>query len=1034
MKRRFAIAVLALVMSAAMIPTAMPVMAQTAAVEASDATAFSTVKFTPDSFTTETYDGTNKKPSYSVTTNEDIPLTKGTDYTEEWSAGTGTEKKPVDGELINAGTYTLTLTPKNTAEYTSTATRTFTINKAAVTITPASATYTKNYDGKPKSYPYTISGGKRSDYTEEISYKKGSEAATSAAPTEPGTYAVTITVKINENKANYTQASYTYSGSLVINKINLSNYTVRLSNARYNPTSRQNEITYTGNNVIDAAAVQFDGGSGESPTITTDDYTISPTTAANIGSYILTASAKSTSAHYTGSAKSFGFSIVKSTATTGLDFTYEQVTADTIKDKTWTGSPVTLTTSGTNAELKVYYQGASDKAKKLLTAGTDYTVSYKDNTDVGNDTATVTVTGAGKYKNTEVSFHFSITQKPLSSSMITVSPASYAYTGSAIEPTISVRDGSKTLTKETDYTIEYPDNGGNHTDAGTIRVLIKGAGTKYQGSIQKTFTITPHKLTPAEVELSQTVYTVSGDTNTNIEAQTPNAKISPKVGRINPFEVTGAAPFNGVSITYTNNTKAGTATATIKGSGNYSGTVTKNFTIAVQNPKATALTPSNTVISDIAAQSYSGRQITPGAVVKYNGVTLSSGRDYTVTYGTNVEVGSGSVTITGINGFKGSLTKSFTIRPAQISSASVASIPSQSYTGGAITPNLTLTYAGETLREGTDYRVYYSNNINKGTATARIQGLKNFTGETTRTFSIVEKAEAEKQIWASGFSLPKTLTVIKGSSAHIPVTLTPANANASTIRWSTSNSAFPFSDGYTAKTTQNETGVDVKADTDGSAVITATLYDENSKEIGTQYVLVKTGRQFSDVGSNYYSEAVNTLANFGYTVGSGAAQEWHATPVINGTSDTTFTPYGYVTRAQFVLMLYNKAVADYKAGKTATDPSKAPASSFADVTSYTQAINWAVANGITFGKGSNRFDPNGTVTRAEAVAFLQRYRKGTNENTNKFSDVKSNTYYAGAVGWAVANGVTSGTSDRTFSPDKKCNRAQAATFIYRAAF
>lgn len=1033
MRRRFAAAMLAMVMSAAMIPTAMPVMAQTAAVEASDATAFSTVKFTPGSFSTVTYDGTDKTPSYSVTTNEDIPLTKGTDYTEEWSAGTGTEKKTVTGDLINAGTYTLTLTPTNKTEYTSTATRTFTISKAAVTITPASATYTQNYDGNVKSYPYTISGGNSSDYTEEISYKKGSEAATSAAPTEPGTYAVTITVKIKDaKKANYTQASYTYSGSLVINKINLNNYTVSLSNARYNPTSRQNEITYTGSNVIDAAAVQFEDGSGEPADIPKNDYTISPTTAANIGSYTLTASAKSTSAHYTGSAKPFGFSIVKSTATTGLDFTSGLVTADTIKDKPWTGSPVTLTTSGTNAELKVYYQGAGDKAKKLLTAGTDYTVSYKDNTDVG--TATVTVTGAGKYKNTEVPFHFSITKKPLSSSMVTVSPASYAYTGSAIEPTISVRDGSKTLTKGTDYTIEYPDNEGNHMDAGTIRVLIHGAGTKYQGSIQKTFTITPHKLTPAEVELSQTVYTVSGDTNTNIAAQTPNAKISPKVGRISPFVVTGAAPVNGVSITYTNNTKAGNATATIKGSGNYSGTVTKNFTIAVQNPKATALTSSNTVISDIAAQSYSGRQITPGATVKYNGVTLSSGRDYTVTYGTNVEVGSGSVTITGINGFKGSLTKSFTIRPAQISSASVASIPSQSYTGGAITPNLTLTYVGETLREGTDYRVYYSNNINKGTATVRIQGLKNFTGETTRTFSIVEKAEAEKQIWASGFSLPKTLTVIKGSSTHISVTLTPANANASTIRWSTSNSAFPFSDGYTAKTTQNETGVDVKTDTDGSAVITATLYDENSKEIGTQYVLVKTGKRFSDVGSDYYSEAVNTLANFGYTAGSGAAQEWHATPVINGTSDTTFTPYGYVTRAQFVLMLYNKAVADYKAGKTATDPSKAPASSFADVTSYTQAINWAVANGITFGKGSNRFDPNGTVTRAEAVAFLQRYRKGTNENTNKFSDVKSNAYYAGAVGWAVANGVTDGTSATTFSPNQKCSRAQAATFIYRAAF
>ena len=60
--------------------------------------------------------------------------------------------------------------------------------------------------------------------------------------------------------------------------------------------------------------------------------------------------------------------------------------------------------------------------------------------------------------------------------------------------------------------------------------------------------------------------------------------------------------------------------------------------------------------------------------------------------------------------------------------------------------------------------------------------------------------------------------------------------------------------------------------------------------------------------------------------------------------------------------------------------------------------------------------------------------KGGNASTTKFTDVSSNAYYAGAVGWAVANGITAGTSNTTFSPQQKCNRAQAATFIYRAVF
>lgn len=125
------------------------------------------------------------------------------------------------------------------------------------------------------------------------------------------------------------------------------------------------------------------------------------------------------------------------------------------------------------------------------------------------------------------------------------------------------------------------------------------------------------------------------------------------------------------------------------------------------------------------------------------------------------------------------------------------------------------------------------------------------------------------------------------------------------------------------------------------------------------------------------------------------------------------------------------------AGKTTVDPSNAAASGFSDVASgayYSKAINWATANGIAYGKGNNLFAPDGTVTRAEAVTFLQRYLHEVDGSSSKFTDVVAGSWYSGAVGWAVNAGVTDGTSATTFSPNVKCNRAQATTFIYSAAF
>lgn len=110
---------------------------------------------------------------------------------------------------------------------------------------------------------------------------------------------------------------------------------------------------------------------------------------------------------------------------------------------------------------------------------------------------------------------------------------------------------------------------------------------------------------------------------------------------------------------------------------------------------------------------------------------------------------------------------------------------------------------------------------------------------------------------------------------------------------------------------------------------------------------------------------------------------------------------------------------------------------FVDVSTsdyYYDAVLWAVENGVTNGTSATTFGPNVTVTRAQMVTFLWRAH-GSPEATgaNPFTDVGTSDYYYDAVLWAVANGVTTGTSATTFSPDAPVTRAQAVTFQWRAA-
>lgn len=113
------------------------------------------------------------------------------------------------------------------------------------------------------------------------------------------------------------------------------------------------------------------------------------------------------------------------------------------------------------------------------------------------------------------------------------------------------------------------------------------------------------------------------------------------------------------------------------------------------------------------------------------------------------------------------------------------------------------------------------------------------------------------------------------------------------------------------------------------------------------------------------------------------------------------------------------------------------ASSFEDVREgdfFHDAVLWAVARGITDGTSPTTFSPGEICTRAQVVTFLWRARGEPEpmDNNNSFLDVEAGSYYETAVAWAVEQGITSGTSDVTFSPDEPCTYAHIITFLWRA--
>lgn len=182
-----------------------------------------------------------------------------------------------------------------------------------------------------------------------------------------------------------------------------------------------------------------------------------------------------------------------------------------------------------------------------------------------------------------------------------------------------------------------------------------------------------------------------------------------------------------------------------------------------------------------------------------------------------------------------------------------------------------------------------------------------------------------------------------------------------------------------------------------------------------------TESPFTDVvysEDNWYYEPVLWALNTGITA---------------GTSETTFSPNNFCTRAQAVAFLWRAA------GEPEPESTTMP---FTDVKSgdyYYDAVLWAVESGITAGTTATTFSPNKSCTRGQIISFLYRFENygkteapALNADT-AFTDLNESTYYYTPVLWAAQEGIVAGITDTTFGPNRYCTRAQIVTFLYRYA-
>ena len=695
--------------------------------------------------------------------------------------------------------------------------------------------------------------------------------------------------------------------------------------------------------------------------------------------------------------------------------------------------------------------------------------------------------------------NFKIEPKSISN-MLQPITGTYVYTGAPQRPEAVVKDGEVTLVKDKDYTVSY---GTNVHVFEAATVYVEGIGN-YTGTFSRNFKIQPkpiditsakaldrdyeegrldvdctvtlpvasdvkqgeHYLVFATMDddtagsnktVNVQVKMVKGGLGENYTLKNDTTTATVNINKINPADPTGLKGVKGQKLSAVElpdgwtwyapsmvMDTAGPQTFLV----NYTGDANHN---ALYMHPITVNVLEKTDVSTFITFPDGEKEYT-GSWMKYEAATIKgSGLDTTTakwnyTYaagtGTLMEagfpqgVGTYTVTATYEDSLNfGTATATLTIVPRKVA---IPAADTTVYTydgtaktyGIADTADYTVTGATQTNANESGYTVTVA--LRDKTNTAWTDGT---TADKTYTFKIMKAASTGEPKYTKITTSGKTL-----KDAGLTVTGSTLKPNAGTLEWvDDKDNVLPDTTTVAANTTYKWR---FTPDDANYKVLTGfiELYHESSSSGGggvvvgggggvTTYPITVKSAKNGDVTASHKSAAKGTTVTL--TVAPDKGYVLDTLTVLDG-KDTEIKLTE--KNGKYTFTMPASKVTVEAAFKTEQSTGKNP---FIDVPAgsyYEDAVIWAVDKGITTGTSATAFDPDGICTRAQAVTFLWRAAgsPAAKSAVMPFADVKAGSYYYDAVLWAVENGITKGSSETMFSPDATCSRAQIVTFLWRA--
>lgn len=675
-----------------------------------------------------------------------------------------------------------------------------------------------------------------------------------------------------------------------------------------------------------------------------------------------------------------------------------------------------------------------------------------DKTDAANnasDTATLKFSSAN-YNEASGTLTIKIIDKNTDADTLKIDvPATVTY-GDTVTPSV----GESKPAGAGDVTFKFFDKDNHEVlttaqpfDAGTYKVTASCESESTIYTAEATFTVEPREIEAKDVAFDKEL-TYTGNELTQTVTVTVNGKTLTVGTDYTVSDLTGTEP--------------GSYPVTVAGTGNYTGEVTKSFTISKAQISSAAIT------YDAGPYGYTGKEWKPEVAVSFNDAALTADTDYTVSYENNINAGTAKIIITGIGDhFTGSTEKTFTINSAEISGCTFAPIADVTYNTKAHTPEVTVAISGRTLEADKDYDVAYTNNINAGTATVTVTGKGNFTGSANTTFTIA-KADLNLSVYTISSlctetevktsTLPSNFFLADETETGFSIALTAAGGDAIFTQEPAvvdgENMITYQLNGGTGEATFNVTVTPVSSNYKaGTYDLKIQAYDKTN--VSNRIVFESGSAVYTGSGIKYEKATIaGHSSGMRYTyapdVATGATLDAAGLPLTVGTYTVTATysdasSYGYKTATFTITKATPAGTPAYTkietSGKTLADTKLTvgtirPAGTIAWDLPLTTVLKDGKEYAWTFTPTDTH---NYTTLTGKLIPYVDDgtdYIPGVidgNSGSFNFHDVSRFDYFYDAVKWAAENGIASGTGRYTFSPDAVCTRAQTVTFLWRAA-